>query len=204
MNKKGFSLLELLAVVIIIGVLSGGAVIGVTRYRQDVKEKELTNLHSTLEAGFDNYRSKMIMSGEGLKSEVNMCATGNILFDISYNGDRLSCNDIKKAKIKVEIKGELLEDSEYISDVNDRVSNYANKEEIYIKDNTCMIKTERVETEEGSGKYELVKKCEYNGTEPIPSKEEIICIVLEINEEVLIDDYNDKNSFCKYFGENNG
>ncbi|MGN0993145.1 MAG: type II secretion system protein, partial [Bacilli bacterium] len=53
MKNKGFTIMELMAVIVILGILTTLAAVGVTKYRQTVKEKELVNLHSTIEAAYD-------------------------------------------------------------------------------------------------------------------------------------------------------
>ena len=40
MKNKGFTLIEVLATIVIIGLLSSVAIIGVSRYRKQVDEKE--------------------------------------------------------------------------------------------------------------------------------------------------------------------
>ena len=200
MSKKGFTIIELLAVIVILGILSSIATIGVTRYRQKVTEKELINLHSTIETGFDNYRSKVILSGEVPKKELSLCESGKLLFDISYNGKRLKCGngeediDAANTTVSVKVKGDLLGDNEYIGN-----KNLETIEKDYIKDGICMVKSI-----EPNGESTIQKECVSNGSGGyLPSKEEIICIKLKINSDAkpLIDDYADGNSMCKYWSE---
>ena len=209
MNKRGFTITELLAVVVILGILTGLTSIGVTKYRQNVKEKELINLHATIETGFDNYRSKLILSGDFSPSELSLCDSNNQLrFDITYNGNKLKCDSggnnvkIKEATVYTKIKGEILKNSglnsKYLNDK--QPTNEEEKKEMYIKDGVCMVKSNRKE-DPTTGDYILVKECEMNGSNYVPSKEEIICIKLETEEEILIDDFNDKNSMCRYWSE---
>lgn len=199
MNKKGFTITELLAVIVILGVLTSLASVGVTRYRHSVREKELINLHSTIETGFDDYRSKRILSGDSVPNELDLCQNGNLSFDITYNGKRLNCGtgnsdvNIKHAVVSTKIKGDLLSDSKY-RDVR-------TTEENYIEDGTCIVESKREPIKEGDTitGYELVKKCKGEASYEA-SKEEITCIYLETESEVLIDDYNDDNSMCRYWG----
>ena len=71
MKNKGFTIMELMAVIVILGILSTLAVVSVSKYRQTVKEKELVNLHSTIESAYDKYRSNTIMSGGSASKEID-------------------------------------------------------------------------------------------------------------------------------------
>lgn len=213
MNKKGFTITELLAVIVILGILTSLASVGVTRYRQSVKEKELINLHSTIETGFDDYRSKLILSGDSVEETKDLCEGGELLFDISYNGNRLKCgtgeNDvtIKEAKVTTKIKGDLLLNNK--AAINYKTARATSDEETmqknYIEDGTCMVTSSREPIKDESGKetgeYEIVKKCQGTFPNYTSSKEEITCVYLETNSEVLINDYEDENSLCQYWKE---
>ena len=56
MKNKGFTIVELMAIIVILGILSTIAIVGVSRYRKEVRDKELIQLHSTIEAAYDTYR----------------------------------------------------------------------------------------------------------------------------------------------------
>ena len=71
MKNKGFTIMELMAVIVILGILSTLAVVSVSKYRQTVKEKELVNLHSTIESAYDKYRSNTIMSGGSASKKID-------------------------------------------------------------------------------------------------------------------------------------
>lgn len=58
MKKKGFTLVEMLAVIVILGILSGVAIIGVTRYLKQANEDEVNIMRSTIVSSFQNYRVK--------------------------------------------------------------------------------------------------------------------------------------------------
>lgn len=189
MNNRGFTIMELLAVIVILGILSGTVVIGVTRYRQDVKEKELINLHSTIEAAYDDRRSDLYLQGETPSSEISFCQDGEIIMDIAYNGEKLTCDEVTEdSYLAIKVKGDLLQDSSYTS---------GKGESNYIKDGTCVVNATKVK--KGSD-YELSKSCQKTSAGSFePSKEEITCIYLKTDREVLLDDFNDSDSLCRYF-----
>lgn len=191
MNKKGFTVMELLAVIVILGILSGLVTVGVTRYRQDVREKELINLHSTIEATYNDYRSDSYLKGEEPATKMNFCTLDNkMIMDIAYNGEKLTCEKVSSdSYIEVKIKGKLLNYNDYTS--------VRTTENDYIKDGTCVVKSKK---EQNGENYVLTKHCERDGNSYVPSKEEITCIYLKTNNEILINDF-DKNgdSLCKYF-----
>lgn len=188
MNKKGFTIMELLAVIVILGILSGLVTIGVTRYRQDVKEKELINLHSTIEAAYDDYRSDSYLKGEEPEKEMKFCQDGKMIMDIAYNGEKLTCDKVSSdSYLSLEIKGDLLKYNDYTSGKN---------EENFVKDGACVVKAKKVEKD---GKPILQKNCEKEGSSFVPSKEEMTCIYLKTNNEVLINDFDENgDSLCRY------
>ena len=55
MNKKGFTLVELLAVIIIIGIISGIAIGGTSIYMNKTREKSYEAMELTLFNGAQNY-----------------------------------------------------------------------------------------------------------------------------------------------------
>ena len=55
MNKKGFTLVELLAVIIIIGIISGIAIGGTSIYMNKTREKAYEAMELTLFNGAQNY-----------------------------------------------------------------------------------------------------------------------------------------------------
>ena len=57
MKKKGFTIVELLAVIVILGVLGSIATVAVGRYRAEVTKKELINLKGLISDSYDTYRS---------------------------------------------------------------------------------------------------------------------------------------------------
>ncbi len=56
MNKKGFTLIELVAVIAIIGIVSIIAIVGINRYLDRSYEKQLKIIRNTIEDATDNYR----------------------------------------------------------------------------------------------------------------------------------------------------
>lgn len=215
MKNKGFTIMELMAVIVILGILSTLAVVGVTKYRQTVKEKELVNLHSTIESAYDKYRSNTIMSGGSAYKEIDF-NNNNIededfnkyfnkyFSDFTYSGNRLTKSDLEGSVFSLNIKGDLLDNDSYIRDTE-------NSETVFVKDGTCLVGSEisEVTSEDPTQAKEIVKSCKENGDNFIPSQEEILCIKLVVNDEVLINDfYKDKSMqpLCVYFADsvNNG
>lgn len=191
-DKKGFTIIELLAVLIILGILTSVAAVGITRYRMEVKKKELINLHSTIVTGYDSYRQKQIMNGNGVLSHMSFCQDGEVIMDLSYNGDKLTCDNITDDSfIELKIKGNLLD-----------IPSYTNKrgEMDFIKDESCLIDVTGIKEE--NGKKVFVKECEKNSDGSYTkSLDEIVCVYLKTDKEILIDDYDESSSsFCKYFG----
>lgn len=199
MKNKGFTLVEVLAVIIILGILSSMVVIGVSKYRQDVKEKELINLHSTIEEAYDNYRSDLVIKGGIPNTNIVFDTIDDATFDkyfseFTYSGSRLTKEDLKGSSFALRIKGTLITDQNYLNDNRD-----------YVKDGTCLVESKVVKDETESDKSTIEKSCVKDGNnKPKPSQEEILCVNLKKGNEVLIDDYIDDASMeplCRYFNE---
>ena len=215
MKNKGFTIMELMAVIVILGILSTLAVVSVSKYRQTVKEKELVNLHSTIESAYDKYRSNTIMSGGSVYKEIDF-NNNNIededfnkyfnkyFSDFTYSGNRLTQSDLEGSVFSLNIKGDLLDNDSYIRDTE-------NSETVFVKDGTCLVGSEisEVTSEDQGQTKKIAKSCKKNGDSFIPSQEEILCIKLVVNDEVLINDFEKDKSMrplCVYFGDsvNNG
>ena len=203
MKNKGFTIMELMAVIVILGILSTLAVVGVTKYRQTVKEKELVNLHSTIESAYDKYRSNTIMSGGSASKEIDFNNIEDDVFnkyfsDFTYSGNRLTKNDLEGSVFSLNIKDDLLDNASYITDTK-------KSETVFVKDGTCLVGSEISDGTSGDSAQakEIVKSCKENEKgKLIPSQEEILCIKLVVNKEVLINDFDPDKSMqplCKYF-----
>lgn len=198
MKNKGFTLVEILAVVVILSILITMASIGVTRYRRDVDKKDLLNLHSSIETSYINYRAVLAMKGDVVSNVITIDNNtpsdfNKYLEDLSYNGKRLNKNDLNGSTITLATKGAVLSNSEY----------YAKGEEQFIKDATCMVEGSIDTTDADNPK--TVNKCKRNSVtnEYEPSKDELICLKIKYNDSMIIDDYDDSLSFnklCTYLG----
>ena len=60
LNRKGFTLVELMAVIAIIGILSGFAVMAVTGYKERTRKKLYTNYEKQMKDATVNYFAKNI------------------------------------------------------------------------------------------------------------------------------------------------
>lgn len=88
-NRKGFTLVELLAVIVIISILVGLVVSSVSRYKNKAEEKEKKILRQNIISIFNNYRMEMLEEGKVIKQDVNY-EISNMDSDaiINYNGKK--------------------------------------------------------------------------------------------------------------------
>lgn len=215
MKNKGFTLVEILAVIVIIGILVGIATLGYTRIRKDTDQKDLLNLHSSLETTYANYRTVQAMNGDltdsGLTIDKNQTSDfDKYITDLAYNGKRLSKEDIDGTNFKTVIKGDIFNNSEYQNYVKARIKNfdslsqseqYKELEKQYIIDSTCLVES-IIESSSGN---EPIKHCktteEGSGEKIVGSKAELTCLIVKYKGETVINDYEDSSSFnklCKY------
>ena len=186
MKNKGFTIVELMAIIVILGILSTIARVGVSRYRKEVRDKELIQLHSTIEAAYDTYRQGQMGKYEKniTISNDNNKAYNSYFEELSFNGQRLSLKDINGSEFNLKIKGDLLNKTNY--------TNESQTEEKQIADGTCLVTTTVKDNK-------IIKSCQKNNGAIEPSKEELLCIILKVNGEEVINDYENSNSLCRYF-----
>lgn len=188
MNRKGFTIIEVLAVIVILGILSTVAVMEVSRYRRVVNEKEQDNLRSTIEECYDNYRKDVLLKGGTPLStidseEENSSEIINKYFgELSYNGNKLTFDgDGDYFKITMYNKGALIKNDFYLS---------CRVPDNYVTDGVCMVESYLDENDN------LMTRC--SGDTPTASKDKILCLDI-ISNDLLINDYDDGNSLCYYF-----
>lgn len=201
MKNKGFTIVELMAVIVILGILSSMAMISVSRYRKDVRDTDLVELHQTIDAAYDKYRQDNLIKGASYKKnltfedkDMNNDTFNTYFSEFTFDGKRLTKNELKGSMLNLVSKGELLNNPKYRKDVN-------NIEDKYVEDGACLVESTVTTTNETS---QIKKSCKEDSDGNImPSQEEILCIVIKRGDDTIIDDYsNDKNltqrPLCKY------
>ena len=219
MKNRGFTLVEILAVIVIIGILATMATLGVTRIRKNADDKDRFNLHSALQTSFDNYRTVLVMNGEPQIDILTIDDNMPVFFekyitDLSYYGKRLSKADIEGTVIRTFKKGDALNNSTYTSDVIDGISNYSTLseeqqkealEKQYIIDSTCMVESKVINPGQDDAKIE--KFCKVQDGQILPSKDEITCLKIKYNGEIIVNDFDSSenvlqiNNLCGYMSE---
>ncbi len=173
-NKKGFTIIELMAVILIIGMLSSIAIISISKNRTRVNEKEKVTLRASIIDTFNNYRIS-----EGVnKNDVKKIKDLKFNDKITYNNNECDLTD--DDTIKYVVKGDYLE--YFKNDKDDKRR---------IEYGVCMTETTINEYNE------TVTSCMKDENGYIPSKEEAFCVKLSCGVNV-INDYEDKSSICYY------
>lgn len=203
MKNKGFTIVELLAVIVILGILSTIALVSVSKYRKDARDMDLTELHSSIEATYDKYRQDMIMKGQVPETKIVFNTTmteeeKSYFGEFTFDGKRLTQEELTGSTIELVKKGDLISKDSYTK----QILNERELEKKYIKDGACLIETS-IQTKNGT--QEIVKKCKKNSDEkPTPSEEEMLCIKIMRNDDEIINDFSNDTSLsqrplCKYF-----
>ena len=106
-NRKGFTLTELLAVIVIISILVGLVVTSVSRYKSKAEEKEKKTLRQNIISIFNNYRIEMLEEGKVIKQEDEYFIS-NMDSDaiINYNGKKCKFDGSKIFYTKKESSNE--------------------------------------------------------------------------------------------------
>lgn len=114
MNKKGFTFVELLAVIVILSIITTLTVVSYKHYAKQAREDELIALRGTVESAYNNYRSKMLYTNGKVYNEVTfgfLVENNYIPKNFNYNDVKFSANDLSDSKIKVVTKGEMLNET---------------------------------------------------------------------------------------------
>lgn len=199
MKNKGFTIVELMAVIVILGILSSMALISVSKYRKDVRDTDLVELHQTIDAAYDKYRQDNLIKGASYQKDLTFkdmnTDTFNTYFsEFTFDGKRLTKNELKGSVLNLVSKGELLSNNDYKTSVN-------SSEDKYVEDGACLVESTVTTINETS---QIKKSCKKDSDKNImPSQEEILCIVIKRDGKYIINDYSsDENltqrPLCKY------
>lgn len=108
MNKKGFTFVELLAVIVILSIITTLTVVSYRNYTKQAKEKELVAVRKTIESAYNNYRTKNLYNGGTVKDTITLSelvSLGYIPKGFNYNKEQFSSDDLKDSSITVVKKG---------------------------------------------------------------------------------------------------
>ena len=108
MNKKGFTFVELLAVIVILSIITTLTVVSYRNYTKQAKEKELVAVRKTIESAYNNYRTKNLYNGGTVKDTITLSelvSLGYIPKGFNYNKEQFSSNDLSNSSITVVKKG---------------------------------------------------------------------------------------------------
>lgn len=217
MNKKGFTFIELLAVIVILSIITTLTVVSYKHYAKQAREDELIALRGTVESAYNNYRSKMLFSNTNPKDEMTFAdlVEGNYIpKNFNYNDVKFSANDLSASKIKVVTKGSILNET-YL---NGGDCNFAEMKKYGIcKTDTddSLVDIDETGTVVGSNKDAIfclteeipdatTSYCKDNGKKVfvVPSEDEAYCLYVKHTnngtQKKLIDDFDDSNKpYCK-------
>lgn len=199
MKNKGFTIVELMAVIVILGILSSMAMISVSRYRKDVRDTDLVELHQTIDAAYDKYRQDNLIKGASYQKDLTFkdmnTDTFNTYFsEFTFDGKRLTKKELEGSMLNLVSKGGLLLNNNYKTSVK-------HNEDKYVEDGACLVESTVTKID---GTSQIKKSCKKNSNRNIvPSQEEILCIVIKRDGKDIINDYSsDENltqrPLCKY------
>lgn len=119
MNKKGFTFVELLAVIVILSIITTLTVVSYRSYTKQAKEKELVAVRKTIESAYNNYRTKNLYNGGTVKDTITLSelvSLGYIPKGFNYNKEQFSSDDLSNSSITVVKKGSII--NNYLYDAN--------------------------------------------------------------------------------------
>ncbi len=118
MNKKGFTFVELLAVIVILSIITTLTVVSYRSYTKQAKEKELVAVRETIESAYNNYRTKNLYNGGTVKDTITLSelvSLGYIPKGFNYNKEQFSSDDLSNSSITVVKKGSIINNYLYES-----------------------------------------------------------------------------------------
>ncbi len=100
-NKLGFTIIELLAVITILGLLSSVVVLSINKNRESSRKKEVIALKQAIIAGYNNYRIDHTVNKDIEFPIDNLRFTPNLSYGNNY------CSNNVNNTIKYVIKGDI-------------------------------------------------------------------------------------------------
>lgn len=148
MKNKGFTLIEILAVIVILGIVVSIAMISVSRYRGEANKRDLVNLYSAVQTSYDNYRLSVLNKGDEPEDalyikngqlytndkfeETKSGDSKSVLrffSDLAYSGDALASDKLEIIIVNRN-KGVLLNKEKYIANMEERLKNKYGEQEL--------------------------------------------------------------------------
>ena len=118
MNKKGFTFVELLTVIVILSIITTLTVVSFRSYTKQAKERELVAVRETIESAYNNYRTKNLYNGGTVKDTITLSelvSLGYIPKGFNYNKEQFSSDDLSNSSITVVKKGSIINNYLYES-----------------------------------------------------------------------------------------
>lgn len=205
-NKKGFTFIELLAVIVILSVITTLTVVSYKSYTKKVKQEELITLRETVESSYNNYRTKAIYNNETVPEKVYLSVlrdNGFLPNGLNYNRVNLKDSDYEKSYVKIVKKGNII--NKYLNGGDCNLGEMAKygicKTEIDDSDvnidgdkvDSSSVSTRCITADAGS----LTNYCTHNNSKVIvyPSEEEVLCLYIVLTPDNYIYDSTIINDF---------
>lgn len=103
MNKKAFTLVELIAVVVILGLIASITFVSISGQQRKVNEKERVALRSTIVGALQIYRTNNTVL-EGIDNKVTL---DKLKFTNRLNYNKVECDDLSNSYVYYGTKGSI-------------------------------------------------------------------------------------------------